>query len=200
LDDSLESQEKAETGERALYQPIKKWLEGMIASWYVEKEKKPRFQSRPFEFEANPYLEITASGEISPKLKKEFSDETFLILRSEGKSPDIMGFVRRKQSSPRELITVEVKNKSPSLMDVFQARLYQEMFQSTLGFLISSKGITEERVRFIASEKGRFIRGKVIILQFSEVGYDTPIFDCNPRLRDVVPESLRKLFDSQDKR
>lgn len=111
-----------------------------------------------------------------------------------------MGFVKRKESEPRELITVEIKNEPIKLMHIFQAQLYQVMFHSTLGFLISSKGITEERVRFITSPTGKFIRGRVIILQFNDNIYGTPTFECNPRLRDVVPESLRKYFELSDKK
>ena len=186
--------------EDILYEPIRKNLTTVLASYYIEKEKKPRFQSRPFEFELNPRLEITANGKISETLKREFDDYTFLVLRSEGKHPDIMGFIKRKKSRPRELITVEIKNQPIQLMHIFQARLYQEIFQSNLSFLISPKGITEERVRFIISPNGRFIRGKVIILQFNDNIYGKSTFECHPKLRDVVPESLRKYFELSDKK
>ena len=191
--------DSSESGEKALYEPIRKHL-SRVLGYYIEKGKKPRLQSRPFEFEENPHLEITANGKISERLKREFDDETFLILGSEGKFPDIMGFIKRKESEPRELITVEIKNQPIELMHVFQAQLYQVMFHSTLGFLISPKGITERRVRFITSPTGKFIRGQVIILQFNDDLYGTPTFECNPRLRDVVPESLRKYFESSDKK
>ncbi len=193
------SKDSSKSGEGALYEPIKKHL-ARVLGYYIEKDKKPRFQSRPFEFEDNPYLEIAASGKISETLKKEFDDETFLTLGSEGKFPDIMGFVKRKESGPKELITVEIKNQPIKLMHIFQAQLYQVIFNSTLGFLISPKGITEERVRFITSPTGKFIRGRVIILQFNDNIYGKPIFECNPRLRDVVPESLRKHFELSDKK
>ncbi|KXH76887.1 MAG: hypothetical protein AM326_06335 [Candidatus Thorarchaeota archaeon SMTZ-45] len=186
--------------EDILYEPIRKNLATVLASYYIEKEKKPRFQSSPFEFEDNPRLEITANGKISETLKGEFNDYTFLVLRSEGKHPDIMGFIRRKRSEPRELITVEIKNQPIKLMHIFQAHLYQEIFQSNLSFLVSPKGIPEERVRFITSPNGRFIRGKVIILQFNDNIYGKSTFECHPKLRDVVPESLRKYFELSDKK
>jgi len=193
------SKDSSESGEKALYEPIKNSLSRLLG-YYIEKDKKPRFQRRPFEFEDNPHLEITASGEISERLKREFDNETFLILGSEGKFPDIMGFIKRKESGDRELITVEVKNQPIELMHIFQAQLYQVIFHSTLGFLISPKGITERRVRFITSPTGKFIRGRVIILQFNGNVYDKPTFECNPRLRDVVPKSLRKYFELSDKK
>lgn len=144
------------------------------------------------------YLEITARRRISETLKREFSDETFYILSAEDKTPDIMGFVRKKLSSPKELITVEVKDKPIKLMDIFQARLYQEVFKSALGFLISSSGIPEEKVRFVTSKNGEFIRGKVIILKYNKKWIDgRGIFEINPRLMNDLPEPFKKYFESQ---
>ena len=188
-----------ESGEKAFYEPIMKDLKTVIGGWYIEKEKKYIAQSRPNEFEENPRLEITASGRISETLMKEFDDETFLALGSEGKYPDIMGFVRRKKSETRELITVEVKNQPIELMHIFQAQLYQVLFNAKLGFLISPKGITEKRVRFITHPTRTFIRGKVIILQYTKLASGAA-FDCNPRLRDAVPESLRRYFELRDRK
>ena len=183
----------SKSGEEELYEPIKKHLQTILTSYYVEEHHPP--PTRPFQYEDNPYLEITAKRGISETLKREFSDETFYILSAEGKNPDIMGFVRKKPSSPKELITVEVKDKTIKLMDIFQARLYQEVFKSTLGFLISSRGITEERVRFVTSKSGEFIRGKVIILKYNRSPYGRGIFEINPRLMNDLPESLKKYFE-----
>jgi len=179
--------------EKELYEPIKKHLQAVLQNYYVEEQNPP--QTRPFQYEDNPYLEITAKTGISEILKKEFSDETFYILGAEGKTPDIMGFVRKRLSSPKELITVEVKDRTIKLMDIFQARLYQEVFKSTLGFLISSKGIAEERVRFVTSKNGEFIRGKVIILKYNRHPYRRGIFEINPRLINDLPKPLKKYFE-----
>lgn len=178
--------------EQDLYEPIKKHLGTIISSYYVEKHNPP--PTSPFQYEDNPYLEITAKRGISETLKREFSDETFFILGAEGKTPDIMGFVRKTPSSPKELITIEVKNRTIKLMDIFQARLYQEVFQSTLGFLISSKGITEQRVRFVTSETGKFIRGNVIILKYNHNPYGRKMFEINPRLTYNLPEQFKEIF------
>jgi len=188
----------SKSGEKELYEPIKNDLKTLLGSYCIEEAYPP--QSRPFQYEDNPYLEITAEKRtISETLKKEFSDETFYILSAEEKIPDIMGFMRRKLSSPRELITVEVKAKPIKLMDIFQARLYQEVFKSTLSFLISSKGIPEEKVRFVTSKNGEFIKGKVIILQYNGHSYGKGIFEINPRLFNDLPESLKKYFKLQEK-
>jgi hypothetical protein len=183
-----------EAGERELYEQIRAHLQTMLLSCYVEEHNSS--PTRPFQYEDNPYLEVTADSGISETLKGEFSDETFYILGAEGKTPDIMGFVKKTLSSPKELITVEVKDKTIRLMDIFQARLYQEVFKSTLGFLISSKGITEERVRFVTSKSGEFIKGRVIILKYNKhpYGYGKGIFEINPRLMNDLPEKLKEYF------
>lgn len=184
---------KSSKPEEELYEPIRKDLETILSSWYVEKKYPPA--STPFQYQDNPYLEITAKKRrISETLKREFSNETFYILSAEGKIPDIMGFIRKKISSPRELITVEIKDKPIRLMDIFQARLYQEVFKSTLSFLISPEEIPEEKVRFIISENGKFIKGKVIILQYNGDSYGRRVFEINPRLFNDLPESLKKYF------
>jgi len=181
----------SEAKEKELYEPIKNHLKTILGSYYVEEHNPP--PTRPFQYENNPYLEITEKR-ISETLKREFSNETFYILSAEHKNPDIMGFVRKRPTSPKELITVEVKNKTIELKDVFQARLYQEVFKSTLSFLIASEDITEERVRFVTSKDGEFIRGKVIILKYNRNPYGRGIFEINPRLMDNLPESLKKYF------
>jgi hypothetical protein len=185
--------DSSKSGEKKLYEPIKNHLQTILRSYYVEKGHPP--PTRPFQYEDNPYLEITAKRRISETLKREFSNETFYILSAEDKIPDIMGFVRKTPSSPKELITVEVKDKTIKLMDIFQARLYQEVFKSTLGFLISSEDITEERVRFVTSKNGEFIRGKVIILKYNGDSYGKAFFEINPRLMNALPESIKKYFE-----
>jgi len=188
----------SKSGEKELYEPIKNHLKTLLGSYCIEEAYPP--QSRPFQYQDNPYLEITAGKRtISETLKKEFSNETFYVLSAEEKIPDIMGFMRRKLSSPRELITVEVKDKPVRLMDIFQARLYQEVFKSTLSFLISSKEIPEEKVRFVTSRSGEFIKGKVIILQYNGNSYGKNIFEINPRFLNDLPESLKKYFKSGEK-
>jgi len=179
-------------GEKRLYEPIKEHLQTLLQSYYVEEHNPP--QTRPFQYEDNPYLEVTAESGISETLQREFSDATFYILSAEDKTPDIMGFVRKNLSSPKELITVEVKDETVKLRHIFQARLYQEVFKSTLGFLISSKGIAEKRVRFVTSKDGEFIRGKVIILKYNEHPYGRGIFEINPRLMNDLPKPLMKYF------
>lgn len=77
-------EDSSESGEKELFEPIKNHLQTILASWYVE-EHPP--STRPFQYEDNPYLEITAKSGISETLKREFSDETFYILSAEDKYP-----------------------------------------------------------------------------------------------------------------
>ena len=176
--------------EKKLYEPIKDVLEGVFAS-YVEERP---MMGAPFSYKKNPYLEITANKRrFSEKLKKEFDDATFRILSAERNAPDIMGFVQRKPSSKKELITVEVKPKLITLLHILQAKLYQDIFKATFGLLISPKGIIEEKVRFMLdTDIGRNIRGKVIIAQFNEYLYGRPLLEINPRFENSVPQPFKR--------
>lgn len=185
--------EKSKTrSEDRLYGPIREFLNGIFGS-YVEERP---LMGAPFSYEENPYLEITANKRrFSEMLKKEFDDKTLSLLSVEKNVPDIMGYVQRKPSSKKELITVEVKNKPIRLMDILQARFYQEIFKATFGLLISSKGILEEKVRFVLdTDVGRnVIRGKIIIARFHENPYQKYGFlEIHPRFQNSVPELFKK--------
>ena len=70
----------------------------------------------------------------------------FLQLR-----PDIAGFVEEQHM--KSLITVEVKEKSLTLEDIYQAKLYKEVFEAKYGFLVTLSPIQEELKRLC---KGNF--------------------------------------------
>jgi len=183
---------KSRRREEQLYQPIKDFLGGVFGS-YVEERP---LMGAPYSYEENPYLEITANRKVfSETLKKVFDDETFRILSVEKNAPDIMGFVQRKPSSKKELITVEVKCTPIRLRDILQARFYQDIFKSTFGLLISSKGILEEKVRFVLdTDVGRnVIGGNVIIARFHENPYQKYGFlEIHPRFMNSVPDLFKK--------
>lgn len=186
-------EEKAETKrEKRLYGPIRDTLCGIFGQ-YIEKLKKPEFQREPFSHEDNPYLEVVGDKRcFSENLKREFDDDTLHMIDNEGIFPDIVGYVRKKKSSPKEIIVVEVKDVPITLKHIQQARFYQEIFNAPFGVLISSKGISEEKVRFVI--KRSIIRGKVIIAQYHETDYYSKFgfFSINPRFKDSVPEFLKK--------
>jgi len=73
--------------------------------------------------------------------------------------------MRRKPSSPKELITVKVKRTPIKIMGISQAKLHQDIFKASFSLLISPKEISEEKVRFVL-DRDVIRRGQVIILYF----------------------------------
>lgn len=187
--------EKAETRrEERLYEPIRHFLRNVFLSNYIEKPRKPQFRDAlSYEREENPYLEIIGKKRSFPEtLKRLFSTNTLLLINSEGSFPDIVGYVQKKPSnSTKEIIVAEIKDKPIKLIDIFQARLYQEIFNPSFCFLISSEDIPEERIRFV--ENRDFIRGKVIIAQYHENPYQKYwSFNIHPIFKNSVPEAFKK--------
>jgi hypothetical protein len=188
-------EEKAETKrEERLYEPIRDFLRNIFANYYIEKPRKRQFQNAlSYEREENPYLEIIGKKKsFSGTLKREFNTNTLLLINSEGSFPDIVGYVRKKPSkTTKEIIVAEIKDRPIKLIDIFQARLYQEIFSPSFCFLISSEEIPEERIRFV--EKRDFIRGKVIIAQYHENPYQKyNFFNIHPIFKNSVPEAFKK--------
>lgn len=184
------------TGEGRLYEPIKEFLSGVFANSYVSERI---YQREPSSYQENPYLEITANKRsFSEKLKKEFNNDTLNILRFDKSIPDIMGFVVKKPVSKkdkRELIVVEIKDVPIKLWHIAKAKFYQDLFDADFGLLISSKGISEENLRFvIGTDVGRkSIRGKVIVGQYFENPYQcNALFKIDDRLKDTVPEPFKR--------
>jgi len=111
--------------EANFYQPIKEQLEEL-------------FRNRG----KQAYLEITATKGLSEKLKQKIPQNREIIFVFLKKKPDLFGFVEGQYSS--DLITVEVKEKIGKLDDIYQAKLYKEVFDARYGFLITIEPIPEE--------------------------------------------------------
>jgi len=121
--------------ERDLYEPIKE---------YLTKSFTQKFD--------NCYLEITAEGVFSTTLKSVVRhDIVFYFLRK--KAPDLVGFIARKQSEwvassvssiVQDYITVEIKKDKIALEDIYQAKMYGDLFQAKYALLISPERIPEE--------------------------------------------------------
>ncbi|HKZ94326.1 MAG TPA: hypothetical protein VJ249_07090 [Candidatus Bathyarchaeia archaeon] len=193
--------QKPKRDEERLYEPLRECLQNRFLHFYID-EKRPRFQRAPNEHEENVYLEIVgAKKTFTETLKKAFHDETFRTLSYERKYPDIMGFVKRKQSNQKELITVEVKRTTISLLDILQAKLYQDVFRSKFGLLVSYKEIPEEIKRFVLhTSLGRNIRGEVIIAQAAEKRWGAQyadrrlmILEIDSRFKDSIPKPFKEL-------
>jgi len=192
----MSSEKLKQRKEREFYESIKTVLEFEFRS-YVEES---RYQNAPFPNEENLYLKITAFGH-SETLTREFSDRALRFLSVEKNLPDIMGFVQKKSSKKKEFITVEVKRSPVRFLHILQAKLYQDIFDAKFGLLISTKGIRDDKVRFVLKTPlGRSIRGKVIIAKFKELPYGygdrmliARTLEINPKFKDSVPEPFKRL-------
>lgn len=111
--------------EADFYEPIKERLENLFAT----KGKQA-------------HLEITATKGLSEKLKQKIPQNREIVFVFLKKKPDLFGFVDEQYSS--DLITIEVKEKIEKLNDIYQAKLYKEVFDAKYGFLIVTQPIPEE--------------------------------------------------------
>lgn len=126
--------------EEDLYKPVRKALEEMFS-------RKGTCKS-----------EVT-SQKISDSIKKRLDDYSIFLLETEDKRPDLMGFVHVLSKSghiDKRLIVVEVKNRGLTLRDIYQVKMYAEIFFARFAFLISPQGFNEARRRLI---KNRFLLG-----------------------------------------
>ncbi len=97
--------------EADFYEPIKKGLEELLAS-----------KGKSF------YLEVTAARRLSEKLKRKIPEGREIVFTFLKKRPDLLGFVEGPYSS--NFITVEVKEQIKKLDDIYQAKLYKEVFDA----------------------------------------------------------------------
>ena len=111
--------------EADFYQPIKERLKEL----FVAKGK-------------HPYLEVTATKGLSEKLKQKIPQNREIVFVFLKKKPDLFGFVEAQYLN--DLITVEIKERIEKLDDIYQAKLYKEVFDAKFGFLITTEPIPEE--------------------------------------------------------
>src|SRR5258708_25649314 len=87
------------------------------------------------------YLETGATKGFSERVKAAIPEGREIVFSFLRRRPDIIGYVNREYS--KDLITVEVKEKSLSIEDIYQAKMYKEVFGARYGFLISATPIPE---------------------------------------------------------
>jgi len=187
--------EKRLKKEESLYVPIMNTVRVILAYNYVEKEKKYQHQ---LDSSPNPYLEITALGNFSERLKNLFDYYLFKNLSAELLKPDITGFVKKTSSSNPERVTVEVKATVIKIKDVLQAKLYQDIFGAKFSLVISPKGISAEKLEVVLKYDKK-IRGNVIIAKFVRP-YPQIEEGCiyvPPKLEKLVPAPFNKFLDNQ---
>ena len=162
--------------EEQLYEPVKNALQR-------EFEKYVGYGGKV-------YLEITAKGRFSEELKEALDDRALAILRVERFSPDITGFLQKKDSTSRELVTVEIKPDKIKINHVYRAKLYADVLNARYGILISPKRIPEEIRRFIKERYSIIYRGygSLIIAQFDKA---TDEFKFDKKLYSTIPEPFK---------
>jgi hypothetical protein len=124
------------TAEKELYAPVKEYLTEIFTEKF-----------------GNCYLEITADGVFSDLLKKVIRNDIIFTFLRKKISPDLTGFIHSRGSElvltygpsvVKDFITVEIKRKKIAPQDIYQAKMYGDLFQAKYALLISSVLIPEE--------------------------------------------------------
>lgn len=140
--------------EKALYEPVKEFLYQKFV---------PKF--------GNCHLEITAGGHFEESLKSVVRYDIIFSFLGKKASPDLVGFIQG-EFGIQDYIAVEVKRGKVTLQDVYQTKLYGDLFGAKYALLISPEPVPEEikRVHKNLFILNRFMSGwQVYIGQWSEV-------------------------------
>ena len=162
--------------EEQLYEPIKIALQKELEK-FVGTEGKV-------------HLEVTANGRFSEDLKEALDDRALGILRVERFSPDLTGFVQRRDSTLRDLITVEIKPDKIKINHIYRAKLYADVLNARYGLLVSPRKIPEEIRRFVADRYSILYRssGPLIIAQFDRASSK---FEFDKKIHSTIPEPFK---------
>ena len=168
---------RRKTKEEKLYEPIKSALQKVLEE-YVGIEGKV-------------YLEITAKGSFSDDLKEVFDKPLLAILRVEKFPPDITGFIQKKDSSRKELVTVEIKPDRIRINHIYRAKMYADVFDAKYGLIVSPKRLQEEIRRFVKEDRYAMLQrynGTFIIAQFDKANNK---FKFDKKLYTAIPEPFK---------
>jgi hypothetical protein len=99
-------------------------------------------------------FEITSKGNFSTELEKKLDDYALFIFKEEKYSPDVTGFLLKKESygTSQKIIVAEVK-KMITLANIYQTKRYAEILNADYALLISPSPISERKRRFIIRRK-----------------------------------------------
>jgi hypothetical protein len=126
--------ESTERGERRLYPGAKRAL-----TTYLRQDDE----------QIAILLEETAEG-FSEGTKALLPDNILFLLNNREARPDLFGHIgpdcRDSYGVTDFLLTAEVRDHAPTLGDVYQAKLYGELFSAPVALLISTE-LPEERLR-----------------------------------------------------
>jgi hypothetical protein len=137
---------------------------------------------------SNVYLETGAAKGFSETVKAAIPAGREIVFSFLRRRPDIIGYVSRGYTN--DLITVEVKEKSLTIEDVYQAKMYKEVFDARYGFLITAAPIPEALKRLCkqsykiqhSSNDGTY--SFLAIAQFHRAAGFIEWFEENPFLKE----------------
>lgn len=104
----------------------------------------------------NCHLEITTGGVFSNTIKSVVRHQIMFSFLNKKTSPDLTGFIHIQGSDAivpltpsivKEFITVQVKRGKITLQDIYQAKMYGDLFPAKYALLISSEPIPENIIR-----------------------------------------------------
>jgi len=124
--------------EREYYPALKKALKE-----YLERDNTATVQ-----------LAIT-SNKIPEWVKSGWDDVTAYAALVTKKKPDIMGYLQSKnEHNIRKLLSVEFKVGELNFEDIYQLKMYAELFDSDLNYLISTEPVNSDLKRFLEKRRG----------------------------------------------
>ena len=130
------------------------------------------------------YLETGATKGFSERVKVAIPAGREIVFSFLRRRPDILGYVDRAYS--KDLITVEVKEKSLTIEDIYQAKMYKEVFGARYGFLITATAIPEALKRLckqnyqIQHSSHDDVYSFLAIAEFHRAGGFVEWFEDNP--------------------
>ena len=104
----------------------------------------------------NCHLEITAGGVFSNTIRSVVRHQLMFSFLGKRMSPDLTGFIHIQGSDAvvpltpsivKEFITVQVKRGKITLQDIYQSKMYGDLFTAKYALLISSEPIPENIIR-----------------------------------------------------
>ena len=132
---AMSARNSSKIAEKELYKPIKEYLGRAFTTKF-----------------GACYLQITAEGKFSELLKHVVRQDIIFSFLGKKASPDLAGFIPRgdvelefaSSADVQDFITVEIKREKITLQDVYQAKMYGDLFQAKYALLISPEPIPEE--------------------------------------------------------
>lgn len=91
--------------------------------------------------------ETCATKGFGEQLKALIPDGQEILFRFLARKPDIVGHIEGKIGN--SIFTAEVKRGGLTVQDIYQAKMYKELFGATFGFLVGTEPIPEELKRLL---------------------------------------------------